>query len=443
MSSEDNSNSCDSCIVDLIDVTQSLPSELHLTGGESQGSSVTYSDGEIPSLNASLSAETIYNLSLDGKDDKDCNVKYYPAISSCVTPFIYNGTSINYNTSNGVNPRAPIIFGSKTNDFAVKGYHKTRLSFDPSNGTLVAGTDINNKWLNNAKNCAIFGVGNFSESANSLISGLNNNIKINSSSVKKYNKTNPSGSAIIGGKNNKIVQDTEHQSNFIASSERVNLKNCNNVSVIGVKNASYENVTDTLIVENLRVRNEVHGKNAYFDNIYAKNIGSDNDNSVYLYSKHGNTGTVDICDGNTCHSNEYIVPNNINIIYVHAANGDVTIVLPSDVNPNKQFVIKDVSLEFGKVSSYDIHIKVSSKVKIEQYSHGSIIAKLGGKYTIKTSGGSVSLRYFHPSIPGFTPTWVIENQFIGNPRTYPDQGFTMTHSGEIIRQNIFKRGQRK
>ena len=128
---------------------------------------------------------------------------------------------------------------------------------------------------------------------------------------------------------------------------------------------------------------------------------------------------------------------------IHPANGDVTIILPSDIKPNKQFIIKDVSLEFGKVSSFDIHIKVASTVKIEQYSHGSIVAKLGGKYTIKTSGGSVSFRYFYPSIPGCTPTWVIENQFIGNPRTYPDQGFTMTHTGEIIRQNIFKRGQRK
>ena len=105
------------------------------------------------------------------------------------------------------------------------------------------------------------------------------------------------------------------------------------------------------------------------------------------------------------------------IIYADSTNGAVNIMLGSQDNHNfernRRITIKDVSLEIGDGSAYNVNIIVPNcGTRIEYYRDGVLTAGVNAGYVINTNGGAVTLRYFMSSIPN-VGTWVIESQFIG------------------------------
>jgi len=218
---------------------------------------------------------------------------------------------------------------------------------------------------------------------------------------------NPKDKTLTIGFNNKLENCVNSST---INCENVNLKNCKETVAVGIKRNEdddefFEDLNETLLVRNLYVAG----------NLSATNIKQ---NSAYVVSDN--------------HIDKYyqvIRGDGIDIIYANPVNGTIWVQLgiPSDTGfeANRKIVIKDVSLESGQSSPYNINIIVpptevgSIQTRIEYY-NGKLLAlssdKLSG-YVLNTVGGSVTYRYVESFMPGQPNTWVIENQFIGNPRT--------------------------
>ncbi len=139
--------------------------------------------------------------------------------------------------------------------------------------------------------------------------------------------------------------------------------------------------------------------------------------SIYLEGTGGITGII-----------HTILPeDDVNIIYANPIGGTINIYLGTGTNnlfaPNRTIQIKDSTLEFGPGSAYNVNILVHDvstvpgavPVRIEYY-NGGLTAGTNAGYALNTSGGAVTFTYSQLPIPGNAPTWVINNQFIGNPR---------------------------
>lgn len=175
--------------------------------------------------------------------------------------------------------------------------------------------------------------------------------------------------------------------------------------------------------------------------------GNCTQNDIFIEGGTGSTG----CTGTACHS-EYVLKrgDGIGIIYANTIEGPVNIILgtPTDATfeANRQIFIKDVSLEYAAASSYNINVTVPHVIdgpeviqpRIEFYCNGALTVGTGS-YVINSSGGAVTLRYFQSGLLGSAPTWVIENQFIGNSRILPSTGYTFIPATSKIRSHMINR----
>lgn len=155
---------------------------------------------------------------------------------------------------------------------------------------------------------------------------------------------------------------------------------------------------------------------------------------LYLSGENGSTGIEHV-----------ILPeDNVDVVYANPINGVVNIYLGTgsdNIFPdNKVITIKDVTLEFGPASSYNINIHVRNNeeevpVRIEHYSNG-LRSRNNARYILDTSGGAVTFRFAHLSIPGSAPTWVIENQFHGNSRLLGRSGVEFRGADDYTKGKI-------
>lgn len=336
-------------------------------------------------------------------------------------PFWYDGKVVHYNHKRGVPFDAPLLLGP------VKPSHHGRkeptIQLDPGKGSFRAGVD------------------NFSDSAGSFITGTHNSIKRS----RKRHDADCGASAILGGSHNQIHSDGGAT---IVQSRGVSVVDSENTVVLGVNiprgAAPFSKFKNSTITQHLYALNHltagpipegarpttealyVNGDAAFTRTILADTVvvqslvaETATVNHVtspdrYLAGSGGATGTTFILRPT----------DTIDIVYVNTIGGQITIQLGesgADVfRPNQKLVIKDVNPEFGNAASYNANIVVPPEgVRIEHYSGSTIVANTGAGYALNTGGGSVTFRYSNFGIPGSLPTWVIESQLVGNPRTVP------------------------
>lgn len=431
------------------------------------------------------------DVSWDGKNYKH-HKKNHKILPSDASPFVDCGGVIRYNFERGVDYESPLLVGSRkiTGKKGESGYKPSHLIFEPKKGTLACGYDVDNGWFRLSNYSLISGLGNTSQLDASLVSGSHNHINLkllpsdHQESSNINNKITPS-CAIIGGNHNIIENSTcfENSSAIIGSSGVI-VKDCDNTVVIGMHAAfgqkpfighkeslfarniyglqsvhagplrhdSQNDATldvngNAWIEDDLNVNKHINADSASFNNIVATN-GTFHNISIsnINYNSHYIEGSSIGSSGSTGMITEFnVLPGDgLNIIYANPIRGDIYINLGTNnnnvFNNNRLITIKDVTLEFSQSSSYNIYIWVPSTVRIENYANStgcySLTASTGGAYILNTNGGSVTFRYFLSGIPGSLPTWVIENQFIGNPRINPTKGFTFIPANEDIRARL-------
>lgn len=127
----------------------------------------------------------------------------------------------------------------------------------------------------------------------------------------------------------------------------------------------------------------------------------------------------------------YVSPNDIsNILYVSPLNGPIYIVLGKEgdvkFKNNQTLTIKDTSLLYNEGASYNIFVTVpNNHIAIEHYGADcKLKVSSPGTYVINTSNGAVTFRFMVKSGNCTKSCWLIENQFIGNPRLLPTTGLT-------------------
>ena len=139
--------------------------------------------------------------------------------------------------------------------------------------------------------------------------------------------------------------------------------------------------------------------------------------------------------------------DNIGVLYVNPVNGPIYIVLggneedetcqDAEFKPNQLLTIKDVSQNFSVGSSYNVYITVpssaipSNQIYIQHYDATCKLKTSGpGTYILNTSGGSVVYRFMKAPLIGGHSTWLIESQFIGNPRVLPGTGLVFSTANQ-------------
>lgn len=451
-----------------IDTLYSSGSSLHGIQSEAEASD------SIEDLNnrtdKTLSVKELWSKpDLINKDENEfgySNVNYQDTHQSIITPFIDDGNLIRYNIENGVDYNTTFVVGSKTltpKDHNC-GYQASHLAFFPEFGTLVAGRDISNGWEKISNFSLICGLGNQSELDASLISGAHNKIRLellpksdDFSNKDEYCLVPPS-CAIIGGTHNTITNSyaTYHSSAIIASSN-IYVENCEETVILGMKGSPepkiFKGYKESTFAWNLYglgkihagplnhlsndISLEVNGNTNILGNITANNISATNINqsNKYFVGNNGPTG-----------SNFSISPGDgTNIVYVNPISGNVKIQLGTGNNifeSNRSLIFKDVTLEFGMGSSYNIYISVPKGTRIEHYGtlgtggmYG-LVCNENGTYVLNSSGGSVTFQYISSITSEFLPTWVIQNQLTGNPRLLKSTGITFISANDDTRSRL-------
>lgn len=342
-------------------------------------SSDTKSTGETKSTKSS---GTTFNRS-SKSSDKSCisdNCVTVNILPSKAEPFIYDRKNnvIRFNFERLVSSKAEVVFGGNNGNF----------SFDSSNLGLSVGKN------------------NLLECYNSTIFGSNNKIRSRECNTKIPNTYE--NNSIISGSNNEL---TNASNTSLIGCSGVKLKNSRECVALGIKGTSEdqfpENLNETLLVRNIYVAG----------NLTARNIEK---NSVYVEGNEQRDVYYSVSEG-----------DGIDIIYVNSIKGQVYIQLGSPGNiafeKNRVIVIKDVSLEFPDIAKNNSHVILQKdnidliRPRMEYYENGLLTVgddPLKG-YIIDTDGGSVTYRYMEALLPGSRPTWVIENQFLGNLRITP------------------------
>ncbi|CAH6419995.1 Hypothetical protein HVR_LOCUS1051 [uncultured virus] len=220
---------------------------------------------------------------------------------------------------------------------------------------------------------------------------------------------------------------------------------------------------DVYIGGNLSVTGHINSESATFETVVAgtasfQNISSSNivQNSIYVEGISGGTGQTGQT-GITGITGPFVDitvtrGDGVNIVYANPAPGPIRIQLgttaSSTFESNRQLIIKDVSLEFGPGSSHNVYVWVPAGIRIEYYTNSvtgstgptyGMTASEGGIYILNTSGGSVTFRYVAPLIPGALPTWIIENQLVGNSRLLVSTGFRFIPANEGNRSLLLRR----
>ncbi len=129
------------------------------------------------------------------------------------------------------------------------------------------------------------------------------------------------------------------------------------------------------------------------------------------------------------------------ILYVSPINGPVYVVLGGkngcvDFRSNQEITIKDTSLLHNDGASYNIYITVpNGNTAIEHYGADcKLKVSSPGTYVLNTSNGSVTFRH----MAGNKPCWLIESQFIGNPRVLPNTGLRFNQINPNHIKNLLK-----
>lgn len=376
-------------------------------------------------------------------------------------PFIYDGKVIRYNTERGVDNKTPVLFGSHrltgTDDEC--GYRASHFVFDPKSGSLAAGYDINNSWARLANFSLISGVGNSAELDGSFISGSHNKTKLELLPEKQHKKDAycafPPSCAIIGGDHNSITNTSaSHYSSVIIGSSHVKIGNCENVVILGMKNApgqeAFENLSEATVSRNLYGIGHVHAGPFFPDGFIPPASALSVNGDAYI---HGNINANNISQnsayiagtGATAGAELTILPNDgVNIVYANPVNGRIDIHLGNtgvtagtDFASNRSITFKDTTLEAAAGSANDIYIWAPAGTRIESYlPDGGLTAADGGAYKLNTSGGSVTFSYAVLNIElGTLPTWVIQSQFEGNARLL---GVGFSKAGEKMRVKLLE-----
>lgn len=173
-----------------------------------------------------------------------------------------------------------------------------------------------------------------------------------------------------------------------------------------------------------RIRGDLTAQGIVADQIATGNLIADNLTITGRTNIHMHEAYYAGTSGATA-SNFVILPaDRIDVIYANPINGPVNIHLGTGTNnvfvPNQVITIKDVTPEFGNGSSHNVNIIVSNQlgatpVRIEHYDNG-LKASSNSRYILNTSGGAVTFRFAQLPVPGSAPTWVIQNEFMGNAR---------------------------
>lgn len=418
-------------------------------------------------------------------------------LPSEASPFVYDAGLIRYNTERGVDYRTPLLCGSRklVGARCESGYHPSHLVFDPARGTLAAGYDVNNGWAKLPNFSIIGGIGNSSELDGSFVSGSYNSIKLELLNGTDRDQNEgpycliPPSCSIIGGANNNITNNSPCQStSSIIASHDIHVKNCENVAVVGMRSVTgdvelegFSETTftrnlyalsrmyagphtsdivptgtvlvangDTLIKNNIHVNGNVDSKTitaesallqrAVVSDLVVTGSSTITPTDIYIQGTGGSTGI-----------NVVINPDdNYGIVYANPINGTINIYLGTGTNNifsrNRTIIFKDVTLEYGQASSHNVNILVPSTngvpgmtpVRIEFY-NGGYTAGTNAGYSLNSSGGSVTFVFTQINSSGFTPTWTIQNQFIGNPRIMGNTGITFIAASDNTKSRLIKR----
>jgi hypothetical protein len=309
-------------------------------------------------------------------------------------PFVYDRKTktIRYNFDRCVSADAVVIFGGKDSNF----------TFDPKKSTFNVGSD------------------HVSNSENSFINGYSNRIISDNGNCKNRNN------AIIASSGSEL--SNSHNSALIGCSN-VKLVGCSNTVAMGILATSDDqfpsNLKETVLFRNIHVAGSISVNNVQETDVY---VAGDSQRDVFHQIMKG--------DG-------------INIVYANPINGPVYIQLgiPKDMTfeANRTITIKDVTLEFATSSAHNVYVIVPPapsppqpefpQTRIEHYDNEvlKVSSDTAAGYILNTSGGSVTYRYVAPLIPGALPTWVIQNQFIGNPRILPFPQADIPTRSKILR----------
>lgn len=430
----------------------SSDSSLNLSDSESMTKpEIPIKDTKYHSMAKTESIKSIWSaLDMTSKSCSDSSSsESYDCDEKNTKPFVFDGRVIRYNLKHHLDYNTPVVFGSsKASGHKEKhGYNPSHFVFDPKTGSAAFGYEVNGGWKNLANYSLITGLGNSCKLDAGFISGANNSIDLelldNLNKSKKNNKNGycllPPACAIIGGNHNNITNTSScHYSSAIIASSNVKLRNCEETVVLGVKFTSdekpLEGLKETAVVRNINVLNNasVNGDLFVDGTIDANNIQQNS--YVVIGATGGDNITISPQDG-------------INVVYADATQGDVGVMLGNtgDVfESNRVITIKDATLEFSMGTSHNVFIGVPQGTRIETYlpmgngtdnnGYVGLTAADGGIYKLNSSGGSVTFRYFNQNpIPGALPTWVIESQFIGNPRLL---GMSFVSSDKEIRAKL-------
>lgn len=189
-----------------------------------------------------------------------------------------------------------------------------------------------------------------------------------------------------------------------------------------------ELATGTLTTENAFVQNALSVKNAMIENAFVKNIVVENQLTDSIYTD----------------SDLIILPSDrYNVIYANSVNGPINIYLGTGSDAifrsSQLITIKDVSLEVAPFSAHNINIIVpDGPTRIEYYNNG-LTAGTNAGYALNSSGGAVTFRFVSLPLLGNTPTWVIESQFIGNPRVTPVSGMTFVQADDTLKGRVIRK----
>lgn len=317
------------------------------------------------------------------KKNRNVSLSVLPARAD---PFVYDRktNTIRYNFQRCISSGATVIFGGKDGNF----------TFNPMTSTLTSGS------------------GNLTELHNSLNVGSNNKIKLevmknNNNNNNNCNNNNHKNNAIIASVDSELINSTN---SAIIGCSGVELKGCSETVALAIKATSEdqfpENLNETLLVRNIHVAGSLSASHIRQNSLY---VSGNSQRDTYYQIKKG--------DG-------------VDIIYANPIDGPIYIQLgvPKDMafEANKVITIKDVTLEFADTSVNHVSVFVPPTDSIEQtrieYYDGQLLKVSSGRsagYVINTHGGSVTYRYMTPFMPGQSPTWIIQNQFLGNrPLTF-------------------------
>jgi len=434
--------------------------------------------------------------SIWSNDSKPRNSKLPSCIlPSTVDPFTYDGRIIYYNVDRGVNYNTPVYWGTRkaTGCDGEDGYHASHLVFNPKLATLAAGRDVNNAWSKLPKYSLISGLGNAADLDGSFLSGYDNKIIHDGPpEPKDAHPCIPPSCSIVGGHHNRITNTENHGStSSIIACSNIELKNCSNTVALAMNSSpvTLEDYKEAVVTKNL------YGLNRVSAGLPVE--GADEMDSVFIANGNGHVfGNLDVKENLTAQSGtftklavenamiqnltvtnlersdlyldgnngvlltHYISPlDSVDIVYVNPHNGPVNIVLGAENGANNYFqanrtiTFKDISLEFtqNNQSPYSINIlspnteEGAIPVRIEHYTpevlgqSPQLTVGTNSSYSLNTYGGSVTFTYLTRPIPGFSPTWVITNQFIGNKRVLAPDVLKFAPATEAVKDKLFHR----